>query len=426
VDVVLSLAGLVPPEDPLVFYARTWEGGFSPFRSTGDGHLEIRPDWVNPDISRQVIRGSAAGRSSLHPGFRRVRISERKPPGTVRIFVLGGSCAYGMYLGEEAAFPGRLRQRLTERHPGRPIEVVNLGCVGWASNRVVNLMSRVVELDPDLFIVYSGHNELLQGRVDRGPDIEGSRLRLALLRSSSLYRWIDHAVVSTRRGREYREVREDIAALEAGKSLVFDPTALPVEQRHRLSRDVVEEAARQFGENLRRMVEIGERASVPVLIGRPVANLFTPPTIAAGDVLTRDPSPERTRFLAALGDVEAGRTGDAAPVLASLLDANPEDAGLHYWQGVVLHRLGRPAEATAELQAALDRDVRPHRISSVLEQALLEAGGDRVVDLRPALRGDGSEETAAAMFSDHVHPTVEGHDRIAEALLPEVERRLGW
>ena len=52
-------------------------------------------------------------------------------------------------------------------------------------------------------------------------------------------------------------------------------------------------------------------------------------------------------------------------------------------------------------------------------------GRDRVVDLRPVLRSDGTGEEAARMFLDHCHPSAEGHARIAGALLPHVEHALG-
>ncbi len=425
VDVGLSLAGVLPPESPLLFYARSYQQDFSPFRPAGDGLLEIRPDWVNPGVNLQATEGAAAGRFFLHPGFRSARIAERKPPGTLRIFVLGGSSAYGLYVGDDDAFSGRLQRLLEERHPDRAFEVVNLGCPGWASNRVLNLMDGLSDLDPDLFVVYSGHNELLQGKVDRGPEIEGNRVRLALLRVSSLYRWIDHAVGSARSGQEFQEVREDIAALEAGRSLVFDPATLPVEQRQRPEPGLVDGAARQFGANIRAMIDLGDRESVPVIVGLTVANLWSPPTIAAGDVLTRDPSPERDRFVAALEALQAGRVDDAAELLSALAASYPDDAGVRYWHGVALSLVGRTEAVSAELQAAVDHDVRTHRIQSRLEFALVEAGRDRVVDLRPVLRADGTGEEAARMFLDHCHPSAEGHARIAGALLPHVERALG-
>jgi len=243
--------------------------------------------------------------------------------------------------------------------------------------------------------------------------------------ASSLYRWIDHAVTSSRRGAEVEEMREDMAALEAGRSLVFDPSNLPVEQRQRPPDVLFEDAARQLGDNIRKMRDLADRHSVPLLIALPVANRWSPPLIAAGDVLTRDPSPERDVYRSALDAIHAGRMDQARERLSVLLQSNPDDAGLHYWYGVALHRSGRTDAAAPELQAAIERDVRTHRITRRQEQALIETGGDRVVDLRPVLRAEGTGNEATVLFKDHCHPTAEGHVRIAVALLSHVERCLG-
>lgn len=424
-DVALGLAGIVPPEDPLLFYARTYQQEFSPFRAAGDGYLEVRPDWVNPGVNLQATRGAAAGRFFLHPGFRQVRFKKEPGPDTIRIFVLGGSSAYGLYVGEQEAFSGQLRMLLEQRYPDRSFEVINLGCPGWASNRVLNLMGSLCGLDPDLFVVYSGHNELLQGRVDRGPEIEDNRWRLRLLQTSNLYRWIDYLVSSARRGQEFQEVREDMAALEAGRSLVFDPSSLPAEHRQRPDPAMLKDAADQFGSNVARMLELGSGTGVPVILGLPVANLWSPPTVAAGDLLTREGSPESTRFLEGLQALKEGRLDEAAGILGDLAGSEPDDAGLHFWLGVTLFQAGSTAAGRLELQAALDRDVRTHRISSPMEQALLKAGGDQVLDFRPVLRPAGTDAEAAELFSDHCHPTKKGHRLIADALLPNIELLLG-
>jgi lysophospholipase L1-like esterase len=370
-------------------------------------------------VNLQATRGAAAGRFFLHPGFRKARFPERKDPDTIRIFVLGGSSAYGLYVGDADAFSGRLKHLLTGRHPDRNFEVINLGCPGWASNRVLNLIGSLGDLDPDLFVVYSGHNELLQGKVDRGPDIEDSRWRLRLLKSSNLYRWIDHMVASARRGQEFQEVREDMAALEAGRSLVFDPSTLPADERLRPDPALLEDAARQYGANVRRMVELGRDTGVPV------ANLWSPPTVAAGDLLTREGSPQSARFLEGLQALKEARLDEAGRILGDLAESEPADAGLHYWLGVTLFRSGETETGRLELQAALDRDVRTHRINSLMEQALLGAGGDQVLDFRPVLRTTGTDAEAAELFSDHCHPTEKGHRLIADALLPNVELLLG-
>ena len=100
-DLALSALSLRPPDDPLAFFLRTHEARIDPFVAAGDGALEIRPDWVNDGLGLRGRRGLRAGRQFLLPGFRPVRIPERKPPGTLRVFVLGESTAYALYYLQE-------------------------------------------------------------------------------------------------------------------------------------------------------------------------------------------------------------------------------------------------------------------------------------------------------------------------------------
>ncbi|MFW6168867.1 MAG: hypothetical protein ACODAD_00150 [Planctomycetota bacterium] len=63
----------------------------------------------------------------------------------------------------------RLREFLPVAHPSRRWEVVNAGGVGYASYRVAKLMEELVRYEPDLFIIYSGHNEFLKRRTYADP-----------------------------------------------------------------------------------------------------------------------------------------------------------------------------------------------------------------------------------------------------------------
>lgn len=52
--------------------------------------------------------------------------------------MLGGSSTFGLYVGQNAAFPAVLQRQLQAQVRDRQVEVINLGCAGWASSRVAN------------------------------------------------------------------------------------------------------------------------------------------------------------------------------------------------------------------------------------------------------------------------------------------------
>src|SRR5262245_36250858 len=60
----------------------------------------------------------------------------RKPPKALRVFVLGGSSAYGFPWGGEVAFPAALARALQASHPDRPVEMINAAGMSYGSHRL--------------------------------------------------------------------------------------------------------------------------------------------------------------------------------------------------------------------------------------------------------------------------------------------------
>ena len=95
-------------------------------------------------------------------GFRGRSGPVPKPAGEFRIACLGGSTTYGSTVeAAEEAYPAQLQAELRRRTP-RNVRVVNAGASGWASlESLINLETRVLDLDPDLVIVYDNINDVL-------------------------------------------------------------------------------------------------------------------------------------------------------------------------------------------------------------------------------------------------------------------------
>jgi lysophospholipase L1-like esterase len=427
-DLGLGAAGLVPPEHPLLFYERTRSRFFSPFVAGEDGSVAIRPDWVNDGGTMRGRRGKRAGRHVLYPGFRPARFSARKPEGGLRVFALGGSTTFGLYVGSEQAFPAQLEGRLRARFPDREVEVINLGCPGWASDRVANVLDAVLEFEPDLVLVYTGHNEMLEGHVGAPGQLGAAlRLRAQLMRVSTLFAWLDHALTSRLRAREFDMIREEAAALEAGHILTYEPRQVPPHRRSLPGPEFFERAAAEYAVNLRAMVDQGRAAGVPVVFVLPISNLLSPPALITGDGdATRDRELWRETDLARRA-LEEQRVEDGLRHLDRAVELSPRNALAHHQRGRALAAAGRRREALVELQRAVDLDLRTHRLTTPLEAAFIEAvegAGGRWIDPRPAFRRSLGVDAAQALFIDHLHPTPLGHARLAELALPVVSELL--
>ena len=94
-------------------------------------------------------------------GYRGDEIDMPKPEGEFRIVCLGGSTTYTFAVADfRDSYPDRLQRYL--RDEGFPnVRVVNAGAGSWSSwESLVNLQLRVLDLDPDLLIVYHGINDV--------------------------------------------------------------------------------------------------------------------------------------------------------------------------------------------------------------------------------------------------------------------------
>ncbi|MHB9008060.1 MAG: hypothetical protein ACYDC1_14125 [Limisphaerales bacterium] len=83
-----------------------------------------------------------------------------KPPGTIRIFVLGESAA----LGDPRpayGFGRYLEVLLRERHPQARFEVVNVAMTAINSHAILPIARECARYDGDFWLVYMGNNEFV-------------------------------------------------------------------------------------------------------------------------------------------------------------------------------------------------------------------------------------------------------------------------
>jgi hypothetical protein len=96
-----------------------------------------------------------------------------KPVDRIRIFVTGGSVAFGSGApGDDHTIGAFLEAALNEpaRADGRRFEVFTLAAPGWTSTHErIAIENRISELAPDLVISFSGINDLYLGSIGRDP-----------------------------------------------------------------------------------------------------------------------------------------------------------------------------------------------------------------------------------------------------------------
>jgi len=132
-----------------------------------------------PERERRFVRhhylnyalrpGYCRGKSSINSlGFRGPEFPQRKPPGVFRIAVLGGSSTYDDGIDDDALISTAVMERLFHEKYGCPhVHVINAGVPGYTSwESLINLEFRVLDVQPDLVLVYHGVNDLIARLVN--------------------------------------------------------------------------------------------------------------------------------------------------------------------------------------------------------------------------------------------------------------------
>lgn len=115
-----------------------------------------RPGYQLYDSDSDTI---ATSHNSL--GFRGKEFQQQKPANVFRIVMLGGSAVYTSRVKYDSeTIPARLEKSLKD-HGYKNVEVINGGVSGYSTaESLINLQYRVLELSPDLIIVYEAINDL--------------------------------------------------------------------------------------------------------------------------------------------------------------------------------------------------------------------------------------------------------------------------
>lgn len=102
-------------------------------------------------------------------GFRGPEITKNKPLETYRIFILGGSTAFGSTsTSDETTISGYLQQKFNEdKNVDFKVEVVNAGVpAAWSHVETLYIKQKLLDYSPDLFLIYDGWNDIYKDKQD--------------------------------------------------------------------------------------------------------------------------------------------------------------------------------------------------------------------------------------------------------------------
>jgi tetratricopeptide (TPR) repeat protein len=360
-------------------------------------------------------KGETYTRTEDHWIPRGQSFAARKSPSTVRVFCLGGSASNGWPHPWELSYPALLEAKLRALYPDHTIEVLNLGGNTYASYRVKIVFDEIIEYQPDLVLVYCGHNEFLENVVY----IPTVLTRDKAWERLALGRLVRRAVETTRRGRGVIDLSSYDARDQVASRLSFafgkasemrgDPEQLRMVREH-------------FRFNLAWMVTSCRSRGVGVaLITAPVNLKHWSPNVSLHrkDLSEDDVGRWQVAYRSGVLALEDGHWERAAVALTEAAEIDSEHAETWFQLGSALRRLNRPSEAKAAYQQALLLDAFPFRsIFNPDVRDIADRHGVPLVDAVAALEGESRDGIVGlGRLVDYVHPTAASNEIIAHEVV---------
>ena len=387
------------------------------------GFSAVHPLFVpGADAARYEIAESRQG------FFRPESFAAEKGADEFRIFCLGGSTVQGRPFAIETSFTTWLELNLQAAEPTRTWDVVNCGGISYASYRLVPILQEVLGHEPDLVILYVGHNEFLEDREyghirDMPRALAGPWQLLTRTRTYNLLRdgYVHLAGPSQpppARGRP-------VLGAETDAMLDYQDGLARYHRDPKWRRNVID----HFRYNVARMVGMARDAGVPLILVNPVCSLRNSPPFKSQhrDGLTPE---EQCRWESLCREAEAQSGTDARAAVELLVQAAAIDdqyAGLQYSLATCYDALRVTDHAREAYVRAKELDVCPLRILEPMNDAIVAIArrtGTPLVDVRDLFaRRSRDGIVGGYLLIDHVHPTIAGHRLIADALTGELRRQ---
>ncbi|NNE45566.1 MAG: tetratricopeptide repeat protein [Rhodothermales bacterium] len=364
----------------------------------------------NEDVARRYFASIEKVPGIPFDSFRAVKDSN-----TFRIFVQGGSTAAGFPFYFSGSFPDMLEQRLLQSFPGRNIEVVNTAMAAVGSYTLADLADEIIAEEPDLVLIYAGHNEYYGAlgvgsseSLGRSPVVVRAYLKLQNLRLVQGLRSLLSSAAAAFQGRE-RGQRPGATLMER----MVGRQRIPYDSR------IFRDGLRQFRYNLGDILERYRDAGIPVLIGTVASNVRDQPPFISRPAAATDIKRWQARLASTRDQIARGDSSAALRSLEEMIRTDSLAADPFYLIGRLYDGRKQFAAARRAYVMAKDRDELRFRAPEAINRIIRETAsrfGATVVETEQALAAVSAGGIPGSdVMTEHLHPNIDGYFNIADS-----------
>ncbi|MBN2012692.1 tetratricopeptide repeat protein [candidate division KSB1 bacterium] len=343
-----------------------------------------------------------------------------KPEGTFRIFMLGGSAA----MGDPDFSYGvsrMLETILNDEYPNKKIEIYNVAITAINSNVVLPIARDCARLQPDLYIVYLGNNEVI-GPYGPGTVFAPFLSNRAFIRTSIFLN-------STKIGQLIANVRYKLSSNEKNKQ-IWTGIEMFTENRIRFDDPRMESVYDHFKANLKDICQTAQKAGARIIVSTVASNLLDCPPFAAlhRNEIGDDSIDEwYASYQAGIESETSGMYEQAIERYQDALTIDDEFADIHFRLARCYYELDRFDEARDHFTKARNLDALRFRadthINSIIKEITANDTNNSIflVDAEQALLAESVHGIPGdKIFYDHVHLNFHANYQLACLLSEKV------
>ena len=250
---------------PVIFFVLL-EAGLRIFNYGRDERV-----WVDVSVDMQILNPNVSYRYFFNtkniPFSVESFIDKQKKKNSFRVFVLGASSGAGYPYHSSASMSKFIRKKLEILYPDITIEVPNISMAAINSYTIRDLVPDIIAKDPDLILIYLGHNEYY------------GALGVGSLESLGSSRFIVNTTLWLNKFKTVELLRNVIHVASGIFSSKEDVTAgtlmaqMAKDKLIKYKSEIFNEGISQFEGNLRDVLSSFKDKGIPVITGTLVSNL---------------------------------------------------------------------------------------------------------------------------------------------------------